>query len=68
MDSDYDDYDDDLYDETDSGNESPEEEESDGDDLGMDPGFEDDQPGSSNQKIEDEYYFEAILKHSQLKT
>ena len=53
------DYDDDLYDETDSGNESPEEEESDDDDLGMDPGFEDDQPGSSNQKIEDEYFFEV---------
>ena len=54
------DYDDELYGETDSGNESPEEEESDGqDDFGMDPGFEDEPAGSSSQKIEDEYYFEV---------
>ena len=54
------DYDDELYDETDSGNESPEEEDSDGeDDFGMDPGFGDEPAGSSSQKIEDEYYFEV---------
>ena len=67
------DYDDELYGETDSGNESPEGEESDGqDDFGMDPGFEDEPAGSSSQKIDDEYYFEVreeiiivwfILKH-----
>ena len=45
---------------SDSGNESPEEDESDGEeDFGMDPGFEDEPAGSSSQKIEDEYYFEV---------
>ena len=55
MDSDfeYDDYDD-------SGNESPEENVSEGDeDFAMDPGFEDEPAGTSSQKIEEEYYFEV---------
>ena len=55
---DYDDYDDELYE--DSGNESPDGDESEGEeDFGMDPGFEDEPAGSSSQKIEDEYYFEV---------
>ena len=59
------DYDDELYDETDSGNESPEGDESDGqDDFGMDPGFEDEPAGSSSQKIDDEYYFEVRFDYS----
>ena len=55
MDSDfeYDDYDD-------SGNESPDENVSEGDeDFAMDPGFEDEPAGPSSQKIEEEYYFEV---------
>ena len=55
MDSDfeYDDYDD-------SGNESPDENVSEGDeDFAMDPGFEDEPAGTSSQKIEEEYYFEV---------
>jgi hypothetical protein len=62
MDSD-DDY---LFDATDSGNESPEAEESDGgmqdevDDFGIDM---DPEPGSSTaQKIEEEYIFEVGLE------
>jgi len=62
MDSDDDLYDDDLYDDcTDSGNESPFQEDSaDDDEFGMDPGFDEEQPGGSSQKIEDEYYFEVF--------
>jgi len=67
MDSD-DDY---LYDATDSGNESPEGEESEGeqdDDFGMDIGLGEEPGSSTGQKIEDEYYFEVltteeIVKH-----
>merc|ERR1719348_934155 len=67
MDSD-DDY---LYDATDSGNESPDEEESEGeqeDDFGMDIGLGEEPGTSQGQKIEDEYFFEVltteeIVKH-----
>ena len=61
MDSDDELYDDDLYDDcTDSGNESPFQDDSaDDDEFGMDPGFDEEQPGGSSQKIEDEYYFEV---------
>ena len=56
------DYDDELYYETDSGNESPDGDESEGEeDFGMDPGFEDEPAGSSSQKIEDEYYYEVRI-------
>ena len=64
MDSDYDD--DLLYDDdSDSGNESPVEEDSDGDaDCydDMDPGFADEPSGSSSQKIEDDYHYEVMSK------